>query len=91
VTFTAVVTGTSGAPSGTVRLVEGSVLGVDCAIDRLLTSKSVEASGPSTSQAVFKRSFTAGTHFLRACFQDAAAAFGASQSDIIAQVVQIRK
>jgi hypothetical protein len=91
VTFTAIVTGTTAAPSGSVQLIEGSILGVTCGADRVLATKSVAPSGSTTSQAAFKRSFTTGVHYLRACFQDAAGAFGASASNVITEVVQLRK
>jgi hypothetical protein len=91
VTFTAVITGATAAPVGSVQLVEGSILGVTCGADRVLATKSVAASGPTTSQAEFKRSFTVGVHYVRACFQDAAGTFAASASDVITEVVQIRR
>ncbi|HEU4587994.1 MAG TPA: Ig-like domain-containing protein [Gemmatimonadales bacterium] len=91
VTFTAVITGASAAPAGSVQLVEGSILGVTCGVDRVLATKSVTPGGAATSQAAFKRSFTLGVHYLRACFEDPAGAFGASASNVITQVVQLRK
>jgi hypothetical protein len=93
-TFTAVVAGTTAAPSGTVRFVEGSAAGVSCASHDVLGTGTLSASGPATSKATYRpgtRTLPFGPHYVRACYQDADGTFAASESDVLIHRVQLTR
>jgi hypothetical protein len=80
-TFTATVTAPSAAPSGTVRFVEGTSQGVSCSSGSVLGSGAVSE---ATGQVTFSTSaLFVGSHYIRACYDDAGGTFAASQSSTL--------